>query len=555
MAVSGDNVKISPLGGLGEIGMNMMAYETADTLVVVDCGALFPENPMLGIDLIIPDFTYLHKNRKKFAGVLITHCHEDHVGGLPFLLREFSVPVYASPFSAAFIEMKLKDRGLRSFDVRSVEPGEAIAIGDLTVTPVEVTHSVVDTTAYALETPAGVIVHTGDFKIDLTPTDDALFDFNAFSDLGREGVRLLMMDSTNSLEEGNTISEMTAAASFDNIMRTHQGRLLVTLFSSSIPRIISLVELAAKHNRKVSVVGRSLRQNVELARMMGYIDAPDSLFVEPEAIKDHTPRRLLVLLSGSQGEARSALTRVSFDEHPHVKILHDDLVIFSARQIPGNERYINKVMGNLMLQGASIYTDRGLGRTHASGHAYRNELRTMLQLTDPEFFIPIHGEPMHLVTNRRLAAEMGVGEDNSLLLMDGDSALLTPDGLFTDDPVPCGWVYVDGKGVGDVTMDVARERKKMAMAGMVTISLVLNAETWAIRTDPVIEQRGVTDEAGMDRLRDDATAIIERTVEEFLKKHNRNTTALAEEIRIRIRRLFKRELDRQPVVVPLITDL
>ena len=544
-------LRIAPLGGLGEVGMNMMVYESGDSLIVVDAGTLFPENSLLGIDLIIPDMAYLEEKRAALKAVFITHSHEDHVGALPYLLKRFPVPIYASRFAAAYIRHKLKEHGLRDAQVLELEAGKAVQAGDFNVLPVEVTHSVADTFSFAIRCAAGTVVHTGDFKIDLTPSDRSRFDFHTFASLGRQGVDLLLMDSTNSMERGHAASEREVARGFDSIFNDHEGRIIVTLFSSSIPRIISLLALARRHKRKVAVEGRSLRNNLDIAVKLGYLKRDDSLFIEPQELDAHPSHKLLVLVSGSQGESRSALTRIAHEEHPHIVIREGDLVVFSARQIPGNERSIDSIINKLSLLGAKVYSSRSGRMIHASGHAYREELRTMLQLVRPRHFIPIHGEPHHLISNLRLAQEMGVPRADSLLLQDGETAELSSMGLARGEAVRSGRIYVDGVGVGDVEDPVIRDRKKLAQTGVLMVVLSLNREL-AIVSGPEFIQRGVTSEPVMEDILIEAEKVVRDIIDDFSRKDVVRRQELNEELRIRVRRIFNRRFKRKPVVVPVL---
>lgn len=554
MALRPDEVRISPLGGLGEVGMNMMAYECGKTLMLVDAGCLFPEQSLLGIDLIIPDITHIRQNADKFAGIIVTHGHEDHMGAIPFILKEFHVPVWATRFTKALIESRLRERGIFDADLRTIYPGESFDVGQFCVTPISVNHSIPEAVSFAVKTPVGTIVHTGDFKIDLTPSDDSFFDFKTFANLGARGVRLLMMDSTNSMISGYSESEREVAASLDNIFNTTKGRILVTLFSSAIPRIISLLKIAQRYKRKVAVAGRSLESNIKTARQLGIIDAPDDLFIPIDEIKGYAPHRLLVIVTGSQGEARSALTRVAYEEHPHVKILPDDLIIFSSRQIPGNERAIFNIINHLMTLGANVHTQLGKRLIHASGHACRGELRTMIELTRPEFFIPVHGEPHHLATNKRLAEEMGVEPDNIMMIRNGDSIVLTHDGMYGEEPVTVGRVYVDGRGVGDVEEPVIRDRLKLAQTGLVICAVVVEARSWKILSGPDFIQRGFTGETNMEELEQDAKTLVTQTIETLRKKPQADVPALEEELRVALRRFFNQKFDRKPVVIPIVIE-
>ncbi len=551
-----DEVHILPLGGLGEVGMNMMVYRTRNTLMLVDAGTLFPEHSLLGIDLIIPDISFLEEYEDIFKGIIITHGHEDHIGALPFILSFMDVQVYATRFAKALIEHRLSEHGIKHKKIKLIKPGKRFQVGDFGILPIEVTHSIPDTVSFGIYSPAGIIVHTGDFKIDLTPSDGAKFDFSTFSKLGDEGVRLLMMDSTNSMVSGYTRSEREVGRAFENIFNIHRGRIIVTMFSSSIPRLITLTEVAQRHRRKVAVIGRSLEQNTRIATNLGILNAPEDLFISADEIDDYPDHKLLIIVTGSQGEYRSALRRIAYSEHPHVKIKENDLVVFSSRQIPGNERAINHVINELMLQGAKVYTDRGTRVVHASGHAQRGELRTMLELVRPEYFIPIHGEPHHLITNMRLAAEMGVRKNKIEMLRNGESVILGRKGMrrLEREEGVTGRVYVDGAGVGDVEGPVLKERIKLAQTGIVICVMIVESLTWKILDGPNFIQRGFTAADFMDELLSGATEIVKTTIHEVKKRKHADVSALEEEVRIRLRRFFNSQLERKPVVIPIIIE-
>jgi ribonuclease J len=556
-----DKLKIIPLGGLGEIGLNMMAFEYADSIIVVDCGLMFPEDYMLGIDIVIPDVTYLRDNIERVKAFVITHGHEDHIGALPFILKEINVPVFATTLTVGLLQGKLIEHGILEDTVfKTVRPRDVVTIGDFTIEFMRVSHSIVDAVSLAITTPVGTIIHTGDFKIDETPVDGELMDYERFTFYKDRGVLALLSDSTNVERSGHSVSESKVGEYLEEIFSTCEGRIFVASFSSNIHRMQQVFDTAVKFERNVILNGRSMVNNVRIARELGFLNVPDKIIVDFKHLDDLPPDKVVLLTTGSQGEPRSALLRMAMDNHKQVKIREHDTVVLSSKFIPGNEKAISNMMNHLYKRGARVIYEK-VSEVHVSGHAHREELRAMLEMTRPEFFIPVHGEYRHLFMHAALAKEVCVKEDNVIIAEDGDVVEFTK----TDDRVTArkagrvesGKVFVDGKGVGDVGEMVLKDRKHLSEDGMVVAIVALNEKTGEVTYGPDVITRGVgfEEEGDLDELIDGARERIIETLNAMNAEAKGDPLEVTEEVRVCLRRYFNKALKRRPVILPLILDI
>jgi ribonuclease J len=547
-------LRVIPLGGLGEIGLNMMVLEYDDTILLIDAGLMFPEEDMLGVDIVIPDFTYLKRNRERVRALIATHGHEDHIGAIPFLLREFQIPVYGTPLTLALIGEKLREHGLlhRSELVR-VLPRERITVGPFEIEFIHVCHSIPDGVGLAIRTPVGILVHSGDFKIDHTPVDGKRFDMARFGYYGEEGVLALLADSTNVERPGFTLSEKDVASTLKEIFEECKGRIIVAVFASNIHRIQQVVRLAKEFDRKVLLNGKSMVANVRIARELGYIDFPADDEINIQDLPKLPDREVLMLTTGSQGEPMSALSRMAFNDHKKLKVKPGDTIILSSKFIPGNERVIQNIINHLYKQGAEVIHEQ-VRDIHVSGHAYREELKAMLSVVQPRYFIPIHGEYRHLVKHRQLAREMGI--ENALLVEDGNVVVFRPDNVGIEGKEDTGRILVDGKGVGDVGGLVLRDRRHLSEDGLVIASLVINKETKEILSGPDILSRGFIHEETQSEILEGAKCVILEILDEYTAQDLEiDSSELQAEIRRKLKRFFNHILDRRPVIYPIVVDI
>lgn len=550
-----EGLRLIPLGGLGEIGLNMMVLEYGDDIIVIDSGLMFPEDYMLGIDMVIPDITYLRQNKDKVRAIVLTHGHEDHIGALPFILKEFKVPVYGTPFTLALVGEKLQEHeGVGKVDFKRVRPRDQVEIGPFQVEFIRTCHSIVDGTGLGITTPVGILIHTGDFKIDQAPAGGELTDLRKFAEYGERGVLALLSDSTNAEREGHTLSEREIGQRLEEIIRVSPGRVIVALFASNIQRIQQVMDTAVKYGRKVALVGRNIVNNVRIARELGYMHQPPGGLIDVKKIDHYPPDKLLLFTTGSQGEPLSALSLIATDSHKDVEIQKGDTVVLSSRFIPGNEKAITHMINHLCRRGASVIYEK-ISAIHVSGHGYREELRMMLNLIRPEYFIPIHGEYRHLVQHIQLAREVGIAEDKLLLAEDGDVIFLQNGKGKIIDKVEVGRVFVDGKGVGDVEDVVLRDRKQLSEDGMVIPVMVINEKTGEVVSGPDIISRGVLFEEKMGQVLEQAKAIIMEAVEGVPLDSKTDDLAVEEEVRRALKRFFRKEMDRRPVIIPVIIEM
>lgn len=549
-------LKVIPLGGLGEIGLNMMVMEYDETLILIDAGLMFPEDDMLGIDIVIPDFSYIQKNRDRVRALIVTHGHEDHIGAIPFLLREFQIPIYGTPLSLALIREKLKEHGLlERSELNQVLPREQISIGPFQIEFLQVCHSIPDGVGLAIRTPVGILIHSGDFKIDNTPIDGRRFDMARFGAYGEEGVLALFSDSTNVERPGYTLSERDVGNTLREIFQECAGRIIVAVFASNLNRIQQVIRLAREFNRKVLLNGRSMAVNVRIARELGYLNFPPEEEITLQELARLPDSEVLMLTTGSQGEPMSALTRMAFDDHKKLKVQRGDTIILSSKFIPGNERTIQNIINHLYRHGAEVIHEQ-VRDIHVSGHAYRQELKTMISLVKPRFFIPVHGEYRHLVKHRQLAIDMGIPEENCLLAEDGSTILCGPDQISIGERVPTGRVLVDGKGVGDVEGVVLRDRRHLSEDGLVIVSLVIDKETSEILSGPDILSKGFIQEETHSEILDSAKCVILEVLDNLLEKdYEVDTSVLQAEIHRELKRFFNRVLYRRPVIYAIVVDI
>lgn len=548
-------LRIIPLGGLGEIGMNMMVMEYEDSIIVIDSGLMFPDEHMLGIDYVIQDISYLKDNKEKVKAFIITHGHEDHTGSLPFVLRDIKAPIYGTRLTLGLIEEKLKEHELLGqVQMNSVRPREHIQVGPFDIEFIRVSHSIVDGCALAITTPLGVIIHTGDFKMDQTPVDGEVIDYARFSEYGDRGVLALLSDSTNVERAGYTISEREVGRTFEEIFSHTDGRIIVASFSSNIHRIQQVLDVAHKFKRKVVVNGRSMVANIRIASTLGYLNVPKGLLLDLKEVNGLAPEKVVMLTTGSQGEPRSALTRMAMDNHKQVRITKGDTVILSSKFIPGNEKTISNMINHLYRRGAEVIYEK-VSEIHVSGHASQEELKIMLNMVRPEYFMPIHGEYRHLVRHIKLASSVGIPEENLILAEDGDVVEFTKDSAGITGRVECGKVFVDGKGVGDVSDLVLKDRMHLSQDGIVLAILSLNEQTGEVIYGPDIITRGLVFEEENPHLIDEARDAVLVRLDSLNAEARSNSAEVEEEIRRALRRYFNKTLERRPVILPFIIEI
>jgi ribonuclease J len=551
-----DKLRLIPLGGLGEFGMNCMALRWQDDIIVIDAGLMFPEEELLGVDIVVPDISYLTENRDKVKAIILTHGHEDHIGGLPWILSELNVPVYGTEFTLALVEGKLDEhRLLDDADLIEMLPGRRFTLGPFSIMPIRVTHSLVDCVALAVHTPVGVVLHTGDFKVDLSPPDGKAFDLQAFADLGKNGgVLALLQDSTNVDRRGWTPSERAVRPRLDEIFAQTRKRIFFTCFSSSITRIGVAIELAQKHGRKVAVIGRSMDNSTEIAQDLGYLKIPTGLMITPGQIKEHPADKVLVLISGTQGEPMSALSRAAVNNHKFAKIDAGDTVLMSSRVIPGNEKSIYRVIDHLERRDAVVIHDDGTnGLIHVSGHGSQEELKLMINLVHPKFFIPVHGDYRHLKRHVELALSTGIPE-KALLLEDGDVLELTKDTATKNGKVTTGRVCIDSGGSIDVVEDVIiRDRQHLSEDGILLPIIALNKRTGRIEGPPEIVMRGFA--ADDPQVMAEARNIVQRTLENSSTEERQDYGVMKEKIRNELKRFIQKSTSRRPLIMPVIMEI
>jgi ribonuclease J len=551
-----DKLKMIPLGGLGEFGMNCMVLRWQDDIIVIDAGLMFPEEELLGVDIVVPDISYLTENRDKVKAILLTHGHEDHIGGLPWILSELNVPVYGTEFTLALVEGKLEEhRLLEDANLNELIPGHRVTLGPFSVMPIRVTHSLVDCVALAIHTPVGVVLHTGDFKVDLSPPDGKPFDLHAFAELGKQGVLALLQDSTNVDRRGYTPSEKAVRPRLDEIFGQAKKKLFFSCFSSSIHRIRLAMELAHNHGRKIAIIGRSLDNSTEIAQDLGYLDLPQGLVINPGQIKDHPASKVCIMISGTQGEPMSALSRAAVNNHKFAHIDGGDTVLMSSRVIPGNEKSIYRVIDHLERRDANvIYDDGASGLIHVSGHGSQEELRLMINLVRPKFFVPVHGDYRHLKRHVELAGSMGVVE-KTILMEDGDVLELDKNSATKTGKITVGRVCIDSGGAAsDVVEDlVIRDRKHLSEDGIVLPIIAINKRTGKLENAPEIVMRGMAiDDPQMIA---EARQVVQRTLDGSSGEEKADYGVIKEKIRTDLKRYIQKSTSRRPLIMPVILEI
>ena len=550
-----EKLKIIPLGGLQEIGKNITVFEYGDDIVVVDCGLAFPEDDMLGIDLVIPDFTYLEKNQDKIRGLVITHGHEDHIGAIPYLLQKINVPIYATKLTAGLISHKLEEhRLLKSTKLKIVNQGQTITLGKIRVEFIRNCHSIPDAVALAIHTPAGTVVHTGDFKIDYTPIDDERMDFGRLAELGNKGVLALMSDSTNSERKGYTMSESTVGEVFDKLFFNCTKRIVVATFASNVHRVQQIVNSAVENNRKIAVCGRSMINMISTAMELGYINVPENVFIDIDMIKNYTDDQLVIITTGSQGETMSALTRMAAGEHKKVTITPNDLVIISANPIPGNEKYVAKVIDDLMKIGAEVVYS-SLEDIHVSGHACQEEQKLMLSLVRPKYFIPVHGEYRQLIAHSETAKKVGIKPENIFLTTNGRILELNEDEATLTGTVPFGKIMVDGLGVGDVGNIVLRDRQHLSQDGLIIVVMSMDSATGEIVAGPDVISRGFVYVRESENLMEDVKKMLKEEVRKLEEHGVRDWSTIKSRLKDSLRDYIFAKTKRNPMILPIIMEV
>ncbi len=558
--VSPATLEVVPLGGLGEFGMNMMALSWEDTTILVDAGVMFPDPDQLGVDLIIPDATYIEARGDKVKALILTHGHEDHIGGVPHVMPLFNGPVYGTPFTLALLEPKLEEHEIDwKGRLKPVKPRETVTVGPFTIEFIRVTHSMPDCVALAITTPVGIVVHTGDFKIDQTPIDGQHFDLHRFAQLGAQGVLALFADSTNIDRPGFTGPEIDVIEGFEEVFTSTQGKLVVATFSSSIYRMQILVDLAAQFDRKVAFVGRSMDKNAEIAQRLGYLRIPAGMQIRDADVPNYASQDVLCITTGSQGEPQAALPRISIDDHRYVRLGEDDTVVFSARAIPGNEKAIARTMSHITRRGADIITP-AMKRVHVSGHGNAEELKLMISLVRPQYFVPVHGEYRQLAQHARVAKRVMAGADRRvqvLLAEDGDIIQFDRQGARIAGKAPTGRVLIDVTSVGEVGEEVLRDRRHLAADGVVVAMVAISRHTGELVGEPEIVARGfVVDEDQRDGLFKDAAIVIMECIATARMEERTDQGLMTEKLRVELRRFFKkRSSGRRPLVLPVLMEI
>jgi len=554
LAKQTQKLQIIPLGGLGEIGKNMTVIQVDDEILVVDAGLMFPDDDMLGVDLVIPDITYLLENKDKIKAIVLTHGHEDHIGALPYVLKQINVPVYGTRLTLGILEGRLAENGVDSSNLHAVMQGDIINVGCFSVGFIRVNHSIPDAVGLSIKTPVGMIVHTGDFKLDYTPIDGKMTDFRRFSDLGNKGVLVMMADSTNAEREGHTPSERTVGAAFDRAFHNARGRIIVATFSSNVHRIQQIIDTAVRYKRKVAILGRSMVNVVSISLELGYIDAPEGTLIDIDEIGRYRPEQVVIATTGSQGEPMSALTRMAMSDHRKVTIVPGDTVIISANPIPGNEKMVVKTIDNLMKLGAHVIYGRNEG-IHVSGHASREELKMMHNLVRPKFFIPVHGEYHHLVKHAELARELGMPKDHIFIGENGMVFEFTKDKGRVAGKVQAGMVMVDGLGVGDVGNIVLRDRRQLSQDGILIVVVGMSKQTNRVISGPDIVSRGFVYVRESEALMDEAKARVEQALDRCEDEGVKEWAAIKANVRDALGRYLFEKTRRRPMILPIIMEV
>ena len=550
-----EKLRIIPLGGLHEIGKNITVFEYGNDMIAVDCGISFPEDDMLGVDLVIPDITYILQNQEKFRGIVITHGHEDHIGSIPYFLKQLNTPIYGTKLTLGLIKNKLEEHNLtKTTKLHEVKQGETIKLGCFSIEFIRSSHSIPDSVMLAISTPVGKILHTGDFKIDFTPIDGQRIDLGRIAELGNEGIFALMSDSTNSERKGYTMSESSVGEVFDKLFNNCTKRIVIATFASNVHRVQQIVNSAIKTKRKIAVCGRSMINMITNARELGYIDCPDNLFIDIDMINNYTDEQLVIITTGSQGEAMSALTRMATGTHKKVKITPNDLVIISATPIPGNEKYVSKVIDELMQIGAEVVYS-ALEDIHVSGHACQEEQKLILSLAKPKYFIPVHGDYRHLVAHSETAKSLNIPKENIFMLENGVVLEMGEDEVNIGENVPSGKILVDGLGIGDVGSVVLRDRQHLSQDGLIIVVLTLDSSTGDVIAGPDIITRGFIYVKDSENIMDGIKSEVRQEVRECELRNIRDWTTIKNIVRENLRDYIFYRTKRNPMIIPIIMEV
>lgn len=548
-------VKIIPLGGLGEIGKNLTVFEYEDEIVIIDCGMSFPDEELLGIDLVLPDITYLQRNKDKIKGFFITHGHEDHIGGLPYVLKQINGPIYATKLTLGLIESKLEEHNILSdCTLNMVKPGDIIETGNFNIEFIRTNHSIADSVSIALHTPIGIIVHTGDFKIDFTPIDGEIIDLQRYAQLGKKGVLLLMADSTNATRSGYTMSEKTVGETLNNLFIKADGRVIVATFASSIHRVQQIANASIKNGRKIAFSGRSMERISEVAMSLGYLFIPEEMIIDLNDVKKYPDNKVTIITTGSQGEPMAALTRIAAGNHRSIQLEKGDTVIISSTPIPGNKKAVSSVVDDLTEKGAKVIYE-AIEDIHVSGHACEQELRLIQALLKPKFFVPVHGEYRHLLSHSKIAENMGMDKSNIFILEIGDVLELARNKAEITNKVPAGRVLIDGLGVGDIGNIVLRDRKNLAKDGIITVVIVINKESKTVISGPDIITRGFVYVRDSEELMREIRRIVSKSVERCLDNDVTGWSEIKSAIRREVNTYVYTKMKRKPMVLPVIAEI
>ncbi|ACD53941.1 ribonuclease J [Clostridium botulinum] len=548
-------VRIIPLGGINEIGKNITAIEYKEDIVVIDCGLKFPDDDMFGIDIVIPDVSYLIKNKDRVRGIFLTHGHEDHIGALPYVLKQLNVPIYGTKLTLGIVETKLREHGLLSTtELVTIKPRDTIKLNNVSVEFIKTNHSIADSVAIAVHTPLGAVLHTGDFKIDYTPIDGEIMDFARFAELGKKGVLAMLADSTNVERPGYTMSEKTVGESFIRLFDNAKGRIIVATFASNIHRIQQIITAAQIYGKKIAVSGRSMENIVQVAIELGYLTIEKDVFVSVDQISKYPNEKIVIITTGSQGEPMSALARMAASEHKKINIIEGDTVIISATPIPGNEKLVSKVINQLFKKGAEVIYE-SLEKVHVSGHACQEELKLMQRLVKPRFFIPVHGEYRHLKQHGELAISLGLSEKNLLIPENGDVIEITRKSIKKSCTVSAGQIFVDGLGVGDVGNIVLRDRKHLSQDGILTVVVTMERHTANVIAGPDIISRGFVYVRESEGLMDEAKELVRKVLKDCEEKNITDWATLKSRMRDELRELLYEKTKRKPMILPIIMEI
>ena len=549
-----NKVQIIPLGGLGEIGKNMTVFRYGDDMILIDAGLMFPEDDMLGIDLVIPDITYLVENQDKLKGIFLTHGHEDHIGALPYVMKQIDCPVYGTALTLGILQGRLKENGVSSENCRTIKPGDKISAGAFKLDFIRVNHSIPDAIAIAINTPIGTIIHTGDFKIDHTPVDGQVTEFNKFAEYGDRGVLALLADSTNAERPGFTPSEKMVGKTFDDEFRYAKNRIIVATFSSNVHRIQQVIDAAMKYDRKVAVIGRSMVNVVSIAKELGYLKAPEGEIIDIDETNNYTPDKIVIITTGSQGEPMSALTRMAMNDHKKVDIMPGDTVIISATPIPGNEKLVSRTIDHLYKLGADVIYEKSNG-VHVSGHASQEEIKLVHNLVRPKVFVPVHGEFRHLIKHANIAKSLGMPKENIVIAENGSVIEITKNSIGINGKVQAGKVLVDGLGVGDVGNIVLRDRRQLSQDGIMIVVVTIDKETCHVVSGPDIVSRGFVYVREAEGLMDEARDKVQLALEKCEENGISEWSAIKSTVRDSLGRFLYERTRRRPMILPIIMEI